>query len=145
MADLEPFAVRPIGHIRVHEEGDPAIQTRFAPAARGTIVVDPDVVYGVDGLAAFDFAWVVTTLDQADDPRGSDSEALRPVPFLLAEFGTRVGVFASRHPHRPNRLGLSLIRVERVDGNEIQFSGVDMLDGTPVVDIKPWVSQFDLP
>ena len=59
--------------------------------------------------------------------------------------GQQVGVFATRYPVRPNPLGLSLIGIERVDGTSVYFSGVDVVDGTPVVDLKPWVPEFDLP
>jgi hypothetical protein len=89
----------------------------------------------------------VTFLDLAVDPRDADDPAgaLRPVPFPLADRGTRTGIFASRYPARPNRVGLSLVRIERVGATELEFSGVDLFDGTPVLDIKPWVSDFDLP
>jgi tRNA (Thr-GGU) A37 N-methylase len=67
------------------------------------------------------------------------------VPFMLQHTGEAVGVFASRFPIRPNRLGLSLIRVERVRGPRVDFAGVDMLDRTPVLDIKPWEQHHDIP
>ena len=70
---------------------------------------------------------------------------MRPTPFLAADPGLEVGVFATRYPVRPNPIGLSLIRIERVTGNEISFTGVDLTDGTPVLDIKPWIPTFDLP
>lgn len=54
-------------------------------------------------------------------------------------------MFASRFPVRPNRLGLSLVRVERVHGRRVEFSGVDLLDRTPVLDVKPWEQHLDVP
>jgi len=53
------------------------------------------------------------------------------------------GIFAIRSPHRPNHIGLSVVRIKRIDGKRLYFSEVDVLDGTPVLDIKPYVKQFD--
>ncbi|MCG9479200.1 MAG: SAM-dependent methyltransferase [Actinomycetia bacterium] len=63
-------------------------------------------------------------------------------------FGTKVlksgkGVFATRSPHRPNHLGMSVVRLEKVEGSRIYVRDVDMLDGTPVIDIKPYVADLD--
>jgi hypothetical protein len=67
------------------------------------------------------------------------------VPFLLQHTGQRVGVFATRAPVRPNYLALSLVRVVAVRGNQVDFTGVDLLDGTPVLDIKPFAPHLDVP
>lgn len=53
------------------------------------------------------------------------------------------GVFALRSPHRPNHIGMTIIQIKEVKGNRIVFSNVDMLDGTPVIDIKPYVGEFE--
>ncbi len=57
--------------------------------------------------------------------------------------GLKVGLFATRSPHRPNNLGLSLVRLERVDGQTLTLTGVDLVDGTPILDIKPYVPFAD--
>ena len=57
--------------------------------------------------------------------------------------GLKVGLFATRSPHRPNNLGLSLVRLERVDGHTLTLTGVDLVDGTPILDIKPYVPFAD--
>ncbi len=140
--------LRRIGVVRTAPGADPVIQARYAPTTRGVVELDDALTPALDGLERFDWAWLVTLLDRAVDPRDSDAptaDALRPVPFLLTDQGTRVGIFASRYPARPNRLGLSLVRIERVEGTSIHFSGVDVFDGTPVLDVKPWISDFDLP
>jgi tRNA (Thr-GGU) A37 N-methylase len=67
------------------------------------------------------------------------------VPFLLQHTGQRVGVFATRAPVRPNYLALSLVRVVAVHGNQVDFTGVDLLDGTPVLDVKPFEPRLDVP
>ena len=53
------------------------------------------------------------------------------------------GIFATRSPKRPNRIGMSIVRVENVEGNIVHFKGVDMLNGSPLLDIKPYYSYFD--
>jgi len=53
------------------------------------------------------------------------------------------GIFAIRSPHRPNHIGFSIVKLERVNGLTITFSEVDILDGTPLLDIKPYVPHFD--
>ena len=53
------------------------------------------------------------------------------------------GIFATRSPKRPNRIGMSIVRVESVEGNIVHFKGVDMLNGSPLLDIKPYYSYFD--
>ena len=59
--------------------------------------------------------------------------------------GKRIGVFASRSPHRPCPLGLTLAKVERIDGGTLHVSGIDLVDGTPVLDVKPYIPQYDCP
>lgn len=59
--------------------------------------------------------------------------------------GERVGVFATRSPHRPCPIGLSLVEIERIESSFISFNGTDMVDGTPVLDIKPYIPFYDSP
>jgi len=70
----------------------------------------------------------------------SDREQLQGKPFLE---DCKRGIFAIRSPHRPNHLGLSVIKIKRIVENKIFFTEVDMLDGAPVVDIKPYIKYFD--
>ncbi|HEY7222485.1 MAG TPA: tRNA (N6-threonylcarbamoyladenosine(37)-N6)-methyltransferase TrmO [Micromonosporaceae bacterium] len=98
---------------------------------------------GLLGLAGFDYIWLLTWLHRSDTPVAPVS--LTPVPFLLRPQQQRMGLFATRAPRRINPIGLSLVRVVDVTDTRIRFAGVDMLDGTPVVDIKPYVSRFDRP
>ncbi len=57
--------------------------------------------------------------------------------------GETIGVFATRSPHRPNPLGLSLATVEKIEGGKIYLGGLDLVDGTPILDIKPYLPQFE--
>jgi tRNA-Thr(GGU) m(6)t(6)A37 methyltransferase TsaA len=134
----------PIGVVRsTHAALDHApSQASEAPAAAGTasVVVDERFVDGLLGLDRYPYVWLVTWLhDQpADRP-------LRLVPRATELTGEVQGVFASRAPVRPNAIGLSLVRQLGVDGNVITVGGVDLVDGTPVLDIKPWFAGCDRP
>ena len=124
------------------------IQARYAPFTRGVVELDPALSPALDGLDGFDWAWLVTFLDRAVDPR--DAATMPPtrcVPSPSSSPNATNGSGSSPAVTRPvtNRLGLSLVRIERVGAAELEFSGVDVFDGTPVLDIKPWVSDFDLP
>ncbi len=143
-----PFEVHPVGVVRTGvDDGDPiAIQARLAPEATGEIVVDAAFLPALEGLAGFDFVWVVSLLHEAHDPGPTPTaESLTPVPFLLEGTGRGIGAFASRYPGRRNRIALSLVQILAIEGACIRFAGVDLRDGTPVLDIKPWVGGFDLP
>ena len=70
---------------------------------------------------------------------------LRQVPFLLRRQPREIGILATRGPRRINPIGLSLVRVLEVGRTTVSFAGVDLVDGTPVVDIKPFVVRFDRP
>lgn len=74
---------------------------------------------------------------------GSDGDARTTVePFLDS---TERGVFSTRAPRRPNTIGLSVVRIDGVDGSSLEIRDVDVLDGTPLLDIKPFVPAFDVP
>ena len=70
----------------------------------------------------------------------SPGEQIQAQPFL--EQDTH-GIFAIRSPHRPNHIGLSIVKIKTIDRNRLYFTEVDVLDQTPVLDIKPYVSHFD--
>jgi tRNA (adenine37-N6)-methyltransferase len=144
--------LQPIGHVRTAYQRmeDTPIQTARNPTEPGRLVVEERYTEALDGLEGFDYAHLICFLDQiwAADGGGArpfTGDRLRPVPFLLQDSGQRVGVFATRSPVRPNYLALSLVRVVAVRGNEVDFTGVDLLDGTPVLDIKPFEPHIDVP
>jgi tRNA (adenine37-N6)-methyltransferase len=119
------------------------IQSALNRAERGTIEIDATYRDGFDGLGGFEYAWLLTWLNQLDGPAGLPP--LRQVPFLLRREQRRVGIFATRGPRRPNPVGLSLVQILGRSSAGIDFAGVDLVDGTPVIDIKPYVSRFDRP
>lgn len=138
-----PAGLRVVGHVRCART-DPArtpIQTLRNPAEEAWVQMLPGYADGLDGLDGFDHAWLLTWLDRAQAP----APDLHVVPFLLGHTGERVGVFATRHPARPNPIGLSVVRVLRVEGDRLHFAGVDACDGTPVLDVKPWEQHLDIP
>src|SRR5215475_4491372 len=119
------------------------IQAGLNRAERGTIEIADRYQDGLDGLAEFDYAWLMTWLHKLAEP-GSEPP-LRQVPFLLRSQQRPKGIFATRGPRRINPIGLSLIRILDVTGRTIRFAGVDLVDGTPVIDVKPYVTRFDRP
>jgi tRNA-Thr(GGU) m(6)t(6)A37 methyltransferase TsaA len=141
------FRLRPVGYVRTpyaHLEETPT-QAPLNPEERGLLVVYPRYRRALEGLADFEYVQLVTLLDRVPERLPDSPGQLVQVPFMLQDTGEAVGVFASRFPVRPNRLGLSLVRVERVRGRRVEFTGVDMLDRTPVLDIKPWEQHLDIP
>jgi tRNA (adenine37-N6)-methyltransferase len=151
-APLGQVTLRPIGHVRTayRRLADTPIQTARNPREPGRLIVLDDYAAGLDGLDGFDYAHLICFLDRAwraDDlgTRPFTGDRLRPVPFLLQHTGQRVGVFATRSPARPNYLAASLVRIVAVRGNQVDFTGVDLLDGTPVLDVKPFEPHLDVP
>ena len=149
---MPPVELRPIGYVRTayHRLADTPIQTLRNPEEPGRVELLDRYAPGLEGLEGFDYAHLICLLDRAwsaDDHgrRPMEGDRLRPVPFLLQHTGERVGVFATRSPARPNYLGLHLVRITAVRGGLVDFTGVDLLDGTPVLDIKPFEPHFDVP
>lgn len=92
----------------------------------------------VAGLAEFSHLEVVFVFDRAD-PSATETGARHPRG--RAEW-PRVGIFAQRGKDRPNHLGLSRCRLLAVDGLDLHVQGLDAIDGTPVLDVKPWMAEF---
>jgi tRNA-Thr(GGU) m(6)t(6)A37 methyltransferase TsaA len=119
-------------------------QAGLAPAAIGEVVLTPpfDRDEMVKGLTKFSHIWLIFVFDQAI------SEGWRPQvrpPRLGGQ--EKVGVFASRSPHRPNHLGMSVVRLlglsRQSGGLVLHVAGIDLLDGTPLLDIKPYLPAAD--
>ena len=124
------------------------VQSLLNPDVQGRLRVFDEFVAGLSGLEDFDFAhvlWVLHAGQVGPTDWRNAAEVLRPTPLLLTGTGRRIGVCATRYPVRPNRIALSLIRIKSIAGGVIEFSGVDMIDRTPVLDIKPWVPALDIP
>lgn len=122
-------------------------QAGLSPSVRGQIVFEPGFrnADAVRGLEGFDYIWLIWgfSANSAAAPAGKTSfqPTVRP-PRLGGN--ERVGVFASRSPFRPNSLGLSAVKLESIgDGPVINVQGADLMDGTPIFDIKPYVAYAD--
>jgi tRNA-Thr(GGU) m(6)t(6)A37 methyltransferase TsaA len=126
----------PIGTIHspyTEPQGMP-IQTSGGAGVRGTVEVFEDFRRGLEDLDGFSH---ILLLYQFHRHRGY---RLRVVPFM----DTRPrGLFATRAPRRPNPIGLSLVRLRRIEGPVLHVEDLDILDGTPLLDIKPFVPEFD--
>jgi tRNA-Thr(GGU) m(6)t(6)A37 methyltransferase TsaA len=110
------------------------VQSAFAQSVEGTVELFPAFAGGLKDLAGFERIWLITWLDRAAPAR------LEVVPYLDTE---PHGIFATRSPCRPNPIGLSPVRLLGIDGGTLRVSGLDLLDGTPVLDVKPYVPAFD--
>jgi tRNA-Thr(GGU) m(6)t(6)A37 methyltransferase TsaA len=143
MAPTIPLPVIGIVASRYTSTEDTPIQARLNSEAQACVEIAERYADGLDGLENFDFAWLLTWLHQPRADAGPP--ALRHTPFLLRRQQRKVGIFATRGPRRVNPIGLSLIRVTGISGRVVHFSGVDLIDGTPVLDIKPYVTRFDRP
>lgn len=126
----------PIGMIHSpHRElsGMP-IQPPSAVGVKGTVVVDPAFQEGLRDLDGFSHVILVYYFHQA-----------KPVDLLVKPFldDTKHGVFATRAPRRPNAIGISVVKLLAIEGNILEVENLDILDGTPLLDIKPYVPDFD--
>lgn len=139
--------IKPIARIQTDfsEKFGVPRQAGLAPSLTGKIVFEPEYrnVRAVKELDGFSHIWLIWEFSQCSDSKFSPT--VRP-PRLGGN--RRVGVFASRSPFRPNRLGLSCVKIEKIEtGGEnapiITVSGVDMTDGTPIYDIKPYIPIAD--
>ncbi|MDH4552549.1 MULTISPECIES: tRNA (N6-threonylcarbamoyladenosine(37)-N6)-methyltransferase TrmO [Pseudomonas] len=134
--------VAPVGIVRSCFKEKFAIprQPQLAPAARGVLELLPPFDQGdaVEGLEQVSHVWLLFLFHQAleDKPR------LKVRPPRLGG-NKSMGVFATRATHRPNGIGQSVVRLEGVEPGRLLLSGIDLLDGTPVLDIKPYVPYAD--
>ena len=115
-------------------------QPQLAPAARGVLELFPpyDKPEAVAGLEGISHLWLLFVFHAA----ASGEQHLRVRPPRLGG-NQRIGVFASRSTHRPNPIGQSVVKLEGIEAGRLLLSGIDLLDGTPILDIKPYVPYAD--
>ena len=126
----------PIGVVRTpytELDGMP-LQTVAAPDVQARVELEPAVHGALRDLEGFSHLWLIVHLDRIDGWRPE------VVPFLDT---VARGVLATRSPRRPNPIGLSLVELEAVEPGALRVRGIDLLDGTPVLDVKPYVPLFD--
>jgi len=142
---MDILTLTPIGiiHSEHHDPKRTPIQPVCAPGSRGHIEIFPQYAEGLDDVEGFSHLHVIYWLHRMAEMAKSLPAAspLKVVPFLD---DVPRGVFATRTPVRPNPLGLSVVRLVERRGAELLVEDLDVLDGTPLLDIKPYVEGFDL-
>jgi len=113
---------------------DMPIQPSGASGIRGTVEIDSEYVAGLKDLEGFSHIILLYYFHQVRESK------LLVVPFMDTE---RRGIFACRAPKRPNPIGLSVVKLLSIEGNILHVENIDILDGTPLLDIKPYVPEFD--
>lgn len=116
------------------KEGMP-IQSSGSDGIRGTIKLKKKYVDGLSDLERFSHIYLIYHFHKS---KGFD---LQVIPFLDDK---PHGIFATRAPRRPNSIGISVVKLIGIKDNILEIENVDMLNGTPLLDIKPYISQFDI-
>lgn len=132
----QTFTMKPIGVVRssfVWREQAPRQPTVGEPQT-ATIVLRSGLQNTLKDLEDFDFAWVLFWFHHS---RGWKQQIIPPRDTV------KRGIYATRSPDRPNALGLSAVKIVNIYGTRITISGHDLLDGTPVLDLKPYISAYD--
>lgn len=132
---------KPIGYIEScykDKFGTPR-QPGLAPSAWSKLIIDGSLQpqEALDGLDGFSHCWLIFTFHANTNKK---YHAKVHPPRLE---GKTIGVFATRSPHRPNPIGLSLVKIEKIEKDSIYFSGADLIDGTPILDLKPYLKDVE--
>ncbi len=137
MSEQTEFRMQPIGviHSPFRDKRETPIQPARSQAV-GQVEVYPEFAQGLQDLDGFSHVILLYAFHE------SAGYALRVTPYLDDK---ERGLFATRYPARPNPLGLSIVRLLSVESAVLIVAGIDVLDGTPLLDIKPYVPDFDAP
>jgi tRNA-Thr(GGU) m(6)t(6)A37 methyltransferase TsaA len=134
--EIKPVVYTPIGIIHSEHrlpEQTP-IQPVYARGCEGRAEILPNYTEGLKDLDGFSHLLLLYHFHRAGEP------LLTVVPFTDDK---PRGLFSTRHPRRPNPIGLSLVRLVRVEGRVLHLNDVDILDGSPLLDIKPYIPRFE--
>jgi tRNA-Thr(GGU) m(6)t(6)A37 methyltransferase TsaA len=136
METMEQIIMAPIGEIHspYKENVDIPIQGTFKSDVEAWIELKDKYAAGLKDLDEFSHAIILYYFHK------SQKEEIEGRPFLEQD---KHGIFAIRSPHRPNHIGLSIVNIKKIEANKMYFTEVDVLDGTSVLDIKPYVKYFD--
>lgn len=133
--------MEPIGHIQscFKEKFGTPRQPSVVPLSTACLKIRADLnpQDALMGLEKFSHVWIIFLFHKNSNKKFYPKVA----PPRLG--GETVGVFATRSPHRPNPLGLSCVKLDRIEGDTLYFSGIDLIEGTPVLDIKPYIAFAD--
>lgn len=131
------FYYKPIGiiHSGFSEPRETPIQPAGATGVVGSVEVFPEYADGLQDLEGFSHIFLLYHFHM------SQKGTLKVSPFMEDQLH---GVFATRAPARPNPIGISVVRLVRIEKNRLHIQDVDIVDGTPLLDIKPYVPEFDI-
>jgi len=133
----------PIGRIWTvftEKNGTPR-QGQLCTKAKGILTLtftEQGISHSLEGLEQFTHIWLIFAFHENTSVRGVINKISPP-----RLEGKRVGVFATRSPHRPNPIGLSVAKLDKIEGSMLYLSGIDLINGTPILDIKPYISRYD--
>ena len=127
----------PIGIIRSEHKSakKTPIQPLYAKGCRGYVELCPEFAEGLRDLNGFSHIYLIYHFHKTRAVR------MTVKPFLQDK---KHGIFSTRAPYRPNAIGLSVVELLGIEGNILHVDGLDILDGTPLLDIKPYTARFDL-
>ena len=133
---MNKIVLHPIGiiHSPYKEKKDIPIQGKFKSEVQAYIELKDKYIKGLKDLDKFSHAIILYYFHK------SQREDIEGRPFLEQK---KHGIFAIRSPHRPNHIGVSIVKIKSIRGNKLYFTTVDVFDGTPVLDIKPYIKYFD--
>ncbi len=133
---MKKVSYEPIGtiHSPFNDIKGMPIQPTGAEGIEGVLEIKPEFTEGLKDLDGFSHIILIYHFHK------SENYSLTVEPFLDKK---RRGVFSTRAPKRPNPIGFSIVRLIDVDGSRINIKDIDVLDGTPILDIKPYVPEFD--
>jgi len=133
---VKEFTVNPVGIIRSPfvKKDDAPIQGAFVPDTVGQVELFSEFAEGLKDIEGFSHLILLYRFDRAGEVELVRPTFLDDVPH---------GIFATRHPCRPNGIGLTVVRLLGREENVLTVSGIDVLDKTPLIDIKPYVPRFD--
>ena len=133
---MDNITLKPIGVIHTPYQTDEDAPRQSANSREiGEVELRPELAEGLKGIEKFQYLILIFAFHRAP--------VLEGLKVLSWRDGVERGVFATRSPHRPNPLGLSIVKLLRREGDRLFVEGVDMLDGTPLLDIKPYFSDLD--
>ena len=128
--------LEPIGYIETPFDNKEWIprQGKYKPETKGIAIVYPEFTDGLLSLESFNYCWLIFHFDKSKE-------------FSLLQYPPKEnkphGVFSIRSPKRPNGIGMTVVKIDKIESNKVYFSGADMINGTPLIDIKPYVEEID--
>ena len=141
MKNSSSYTFEPIGHIETcfkERFGTPR-QPGLVPSSWGVVQLrnELNLSDALEGLEGFSHVWLIFVFHQ------NTNKGIKTKVHPPRMQGEKIGLFATRTPHRPNPIGLSVVKLEKIEGNSIYLSGVDLVDGTPILDVKPYLPSAD--